>query len=591
MVSINLALRRKLIYIAVILVVISCAKGEDVIVDFSKSTVSISVLSSPSETRTAIDSNDYKTVHWEKSDKIYLWAKADGESEFAINNIEFVLCNYSADYSKAVFTSDVSAQAAANYTYYATHPTPTSISGNTVNFSLPAAQSGNYDGKCDLMLANPAQGAALGSNPDENVKLSFKHLTHVLRIEIPEGRDKLTNTSKLIITFPQDVVGNLAFDITNPNAAATFTAKGKTITVTSDKPFSERDYIWLFVNPTTINGTITFTGYTKEGFQSKNIIHTLNKTLEAGRITPIKLTIPDELPRTTITLKETANNLGEKIQKVTFTAPTGAKFVGEKTAVTLPYNASNTYSVHYYSSQYGDKFAGKAITVKYESEHAIVAGNNINITASHHDKSTTFNQTIPYLFFEDFGTIKTFDKNTNYTGSDVGEGKTIDLKDNGLPGWTADRAGGEKGTSLRTACRLEGGAGIQAKYKGRIDSPAMSNIKSGKTVKVKVSYNYSGGRYEKVGRKKGTPKYRHGYTDNTGALSAADGIENKVGNEMEQGIDGAYSKVNKPANYEIEKCQKNVRLSWYVDVSRGTEFMQNGNYWLYIDNVRVQIVP
>ena len=450
-------------------------RNESTDFDNTKTNVTISAVSSPSLSRTAIDESDYKTVRWSKNDKIYLWAKADGESTYDIENAEFILNYFSPSYDKAIFMADVNSQTTGvNYTYYAAYPKPKSVSGSVVNFSIPAQQNGNYDGTCDLMLATPTTGAALGSDPDDNINLAFKHLTHVIRVEIPQDRDLLKNTSKLVVTFPQYVVGDLSYNIAAARAAS-WTNKGKTITITSDKPFTENKYIWLFVNPTNIDGTITFTGYTKEGFQSKSITTKLNKKLEAGRITPIKLTVPAELPRTTITLKEVGNNLGEKIQNVTFTAPVGAKFVGEQAFVTLDYNTSNTYNVYYYSSLYGAQFAGKKIAVKYESENAIVHGNDINITAAHHNKVTTFNQTIPYLFEEVFSGI-----------SEDGSTETSDLGLPGCPGWTAgDRCQWYKENKVA----IRSYRNVGGPFESWVRKDDIPNLKSGKTVKLKVGFN------------------------------------------------------------------------------------------------------
>ncbi len=548
-----------LAYITIIFAVLSCAKVDDG-KDNTSSTVAIAAPMSGT-TRTSIDASDSATVNWSKTDKIYLWAKADGKSSYDIENVEFRLNYFSPSYDEAIFTADVNSQSLdANYTYYAAYPKPKSVSGSAVTFTLPTEQNGSYDGSCDLMLAT-AEGAALDFQPSNNVKLSFKHLTHVIRIEIPQDRDLLKNTSKLVVSFPQSVVGDLQYNITASTPTASFpNLSFKTITITSSKPFTESKYIWLFVKPAEIDGTITFTGYTKEGFQSENITVKLYKKLEAGRITPITLTVPEEIPgRTTITLKEVGNNLGEKIQKVTFTAPAGAKFVGEKTAVTLPYNASNTYSVHYYSSQYGDKFAGKAITVKYESEHAIVSGDDINITAEHHDKVSTFNQTIPYLFEEDFSGITESDEN----GNSAVQSDDVDIP--GCAGWIIGPRG-QWWTKKSIAIRSY--AVAWTTLDSWVYSPEMSKIKAGKSATVKVLF--------KADWKKNREP---------------DMVLDINGKTIKLDNNSNASKDNIPTDREVEisGIKSNSRIKW---TSKGQEGnWEVGNDPVYIDDVRVQIVP
>ena len=583
-------------YITIVVAFISCTNNNRYD-DCLPYKVALSV-SMPTTTKTTIDSKDYKTVHWSKTDKIYLWAMEDGQSNYAMESKEFVMSHYTPSYTKAYFTSDVNGQTAANYTYYAAYPKPKSASGNTATFTLSDTQNGEYDGVSDIMLATPATGAALSNNPDENVKLSFKHLTHLIRFQVPtdERYPMEHKITKLILTFPQDVVGDLAFDITNPNTDATFTNAKKVVEVNLKKPLETGDYFWVFIKPGTYNGNVEIQAYSdvnKDG--NSYIAQTLNtkltnRVMSAGRITPITLTI-DEAPRTRLRLNIETNNLGEGLTKVTFTVPTGCKFREGNTSYTHNFiSQSDIIILEYYSNQNSD-FQSQGLTVTYESEHALLSNNKISLSHVIPNKANNVDMNVPYLFEENFSSIKTFDHKSAHSGSSVGSGQTIDLNRQGLAGWTADRAGGEAGKSLRTAARLEGGMWAQAIYRGRIDSPTMSCIKSGQTVKVKVSYNYSGGRHEGAGWKKGTPKYKHGYTTASGAQSSATNNITFVGEEMEQGTDGSYSKVHKSASYQIDECKNNIRLSWYANVSRSKGVAQNGNYWLYIDKVKVQIVP
>lgn len=550
-------------------------------------------------TRTTIVDGDPNTISWSKEDHILLWAKESGSSNYVINGVDFELSHYSPSFNKAIFKGEVSGQnSGATYSYFGVYPKAKRMSGSNVVMSIPSTQSGVYDGSSDVMAANPVLGESLSLDTDKNLVLSFRHLTHAIRFQVPSSdrypmAEKIT---RMVVTFPQYIAGDLSFDASVANVIPSFSNGSKVITLNFVKPLQVGDYFWAFIKPGVINGNISINAYSDEdGDGNEYIAQTLkttlrNREMRAGHVTPITLTI-DEAPRTTLHLKISKNNLGESVTKAKFTAPKDCKFRDGSTSYIHNFKSqSDVVVLEYYTNHNSSNFKSEGVDVVFESTNVLFKeATNISLSSIKANQINIINMTVPYLFDEDFSSVTSFDKNTDHKLGDTGHGKTIDLEDKGLPGWTADRAGGKEKTSIRTVARLEGGIGIQAIYHGRIDSPPMTNIKEGKIVKVKVSYSCSGGRKEGAGRKKGTPKYNHGYTNKAGIQSGSNGIENTVDSNIEQGIDGNYDKVDQSKSYYIDKCEDDIRLSWYANVSRRREFGQNGNYWLYIDNVKVQI--
>ena len=84
-------------------------------------------------------------------------------------------------------------------------------------------------------------------------------------------------------------------------------------------------------------------------------------------------------------------------------------------------------------------------------------------------------------------------------------------------------------------------------------------------------------------------------TDNT-ALNGATDIENVLDEGINVETDKTWeSPYNTRTDY-IENCVNGTRLSWKVTVNRvGSQtsltgiFGANGNHYLYIDNIRIQI--
>lgn len=549
------------------------------------------------DTRTTLDP-DGRTTRWSEDDRIAVWAR--DETGFAFEAQPFALRTYTSEYSAARFSATLPQMEPGIYTYCAVYPLPAQHDGTNVTYALPAVQSGNYDGASDIMVATPATGPTLTKIPDERTTLAFRHLCHALRIEIPAGRNRLGEPVKrLEITFPAPVAGTLTFDAASPDAAPVLT--DGTSTVVLDFPgdgFTGTDgsYAWVFIAPTVIDGPIAFRAYNGAGFQAAAIETTLQRVLEAGHTTPIALTVPEARPVTRLDFRVAENRLGEALTQIRltsdsglFVAPFRSENANEATAVPEGDGIFRTYV-------YADEFTASALQglrlgIDYESENALLQGHSIGLPAAIAEGADVqVPMTVPYLYEERFDGVVGF----NYyddkgSGSSASNPDAIELTDKGLPGWTGSRIGGSAGHAVRVCCHYEGAGFAYGRYDGRIDSAPMRGLKEGRTVKVRVSYDYDGGTTQ--AGKDTAPVYAYGYTTQQGGFKGDSNLETQVAGGIVLSKNNGYGNIALNNSYEIAGCTAQHRLSWKVSNNRSGWTSYFGDYFLYLDNIKVQIVP
>ena len=157
---------------------------------------------------------------------------------------------------------------AGTYTYTAVSPVPESVSGTQVSYQIPAKQTGRYEGKWDILAADPLTADALPLFEQSNQMLEtppshalrFRHKCHALRIEVPAGRNIWGEPiTRLVIDFPTEVVGTVSFDAADPSAPMSLTEGSKSITLDLNTPLTDEaeNYAWAFINPTTVSGDIS----------------------------------------------------------------------------------------------------------------------------------------------------------------------------------------------------------------------------------------------------------------------------------------------------------------------------------------------
>lgn len=555
-------------------------------------------------TRTTIGGEALDRTYWSERDTIQLYWRNTGSSDALNSGQPFSFYQFGA--TRSLFSTTMDELTAGSYDYYAAYPKPAAVNGTQVSYDLPAQQPGTYStpipksqyrGNLDFMLATPLT-AQPGLNEESPLTMRFVHQCHVMRIQVPTGRNQWGSPiRKLRVEFPSPVVGRMTMDLTDPTAAPTLTEGSNTVTAVLSKPLTESqegdvngNYVWLFLCPGTVNGTIRFTAYDENGYQSQSLSIDLNKTLEAGKITPVNMTIPQELPVSWIDFSIVGNNLGEEPQSFTVTAPEGATFRNGTATQTFAINSENKYSLAFYNEvdgvAVGDLLSQEGVTITYDTPNVLISEQTaVTVQPEGH---TSTNLTVPYLLYEDFANVT-----TNDTHADDNGDTAYSLDDAGLPGWTGSRWKTEANTSLEIRTYI-GTSTSHLKHKfGRVDSPPLSNLKPGKTVSLQIVYDAgattdASNRYPvcKFGSTTQTGPIAGGYctnliVDKSNPPSPAQTYAVALG-----GTPTTMTDINR--THALNGCTAATRLTWFIDYE-GSGLVTARTYYLYLDNIRVSI--
>ena len=581
------------------LLLVSCEQLESPAVPEGK--VRVTIKSGSEQSRTSVAANGLSTL-WSVDDQIAVWA-SNGSTN-VLNGHPFKAFYSIGSYAE--FTTDIDPMGDGEFTYYSTHPVPASISGTTATFPLESVQQGSFDGTNDILVAYPSTGLAL-ENEDAEINLTFKHKMHTLRMFVPDNIEGMGEPIRHIeITFPTQVVGDVSVDYTSATTPATLSNGSNVVTVEIPEGLSpssdaDRKYAYAIVFPATMseNDQITFAVRTDNYHSSQSFSA---RSLSEGGSTPVRLTCTPNLS-TILRFSIKDNFLGEDPTNITI-----------KTADT-EFNvdpATTFYKDGHYDLDVTDmaSLAGQQITVIYESEHAIVS-QTLTIPSYNAGQIADVELTVPYLFFEDFSQIGSFtdDHDDAATGFDLdgdtyNDVTTLDSEDPHLAGWSGGHIGGQAGTSIRIMCRYEAGMSANAYYKGRVDTRAIGGIKSTANISITFDYATAYVHYFTSGGSVNSPiKMYMGYTTTTGAVKPDSGstdtsktaptnlpnklIDGKSISENSGGYDSGFS--THPA-VVLNSATADTRLSWVVSSDIKAKFLGgNGNFWIYIDNIKVSI--
>lgn len=575
-------------------------------------------------TRTALDdigsgaAGSSQSIRWVEDDQIMVWAKEQGASGYTLDGQTFWLRTYNTTYGDADFVSNLSTRMEEDktYNYYGLYPKPASVTTNPqvpssryVSYTIPAAQSGKYDPSLDVMVAQGSgRGLAARGDYPNNIgstlepSLNFSPLFHLIRIQIPEGANGLGHpVKKLEITFPQNVVGQISFDVTNPSSTITWGGESNKITVVLDDNNlvdAGSGYIWLHVKPTQINGDVTIAAYSSSGVKSKDRTFRMERNMQARHITPISFSVPRPYrPVVNINLRQIANHLGEDWQKMTLT---GLNFVGAAADGSLTITPSNTH-IAIYPEVDGDNNAvmssvnGKDITVTYESEHALLTDKKITLpenlqpTTEYSSPINTKDFEVPYLFEENFEGVEPYDyfSTTNDNGVAQSVEKAIDLDRIGLVGWSGAK------WEIRDGYLIVGayigsamwGTDVDA-ITGRVDT---SKLQLTKDATITVSYTIKGwdqadnavtachfGTTTKEGLINGTNSWKN--------PSTPDNSVKKYNLSNQDSEPDKFSEITHTIS-----CGTKTRLTWCCNPNDVGNVFGGKQFYMAIDNIKVSI--
>ncbi len=613
------------IYISILFVLslLACTKDVDTI-PAADAPVTVGFWVGDPQTRTSINS-DGITTSWSKDDRVALWADLKiGESFYHRLYNKMVFNLYYRDRSTAMFTTEMDevmpGDETTRYRYYATYPVPKSVNGNLATFSLPAQQDGKISNGAAIMVAYPYDAQPLKaltgtytSNPinEDHLRLKMQHMMHALKFYVPSNKwafDEGEKIDRIVFTMPHSIAGDVTLDYTNPDFAVTTTNGINEITLNLTEPIGPSesaaylDFAAASIIPSERNFTdgdqIVVKMYSKNQAAINYISLAGRSQMRAGHITPIGLDCSDARYQYVLRFVWGGNNLGEDVNIIRFYNSKGEQ-INEITDVAsfankgyhdIDFSFLPEDILHIFTD-----LAGKPITVEYESEHAIVTDSFImpEVTGSGYNEVKL---TVPYLFFEDFSSIGNFTDNhddANFS-STYNNAQMLDGLEPLLAGWSGGRVGGSAGKSIRIMCRYESGMTATGLYKGRVDTPALKGIKSTAKIRIWFDYNSAYTYFFTTGGSLNTPiKFHMGYTTSTGAIKPGDGLSNTLINgEGLTKSDGNYDYgFVSHAPLTIDSATEATRISWMVDTDIKANFWGgNGNFWVYLDNIKVQIV-
>ena len=548
--------------------------------------------------RTSVGDDGHSAI-WSDGDKIALWATNEA-GEATMQAESFALYHFAESYSRAIFTAFIDPMPSGSYTYYATYPTPDSVSGTLATYNIASTQQGSgFVGSCDIMVATPVVAEALTEERVNNLNLHFAHKMHALRIVLPEDASLMGNAIDAIeFEFPTEVVGDVTVDAANPAAPATLTNGSKHLTITIPQGYVSGNYVWGLIFPTTITEDVKYRVYAGE-YISKYSAISLNKEAQQSHITPMSVAIPTVDLTTTITIKVDGNNLGEDYNTISIINNQG------QTLGTFAANSSHSYDINIEGTLDPATISGKQYRVRYESANAIVE-DNITMPTIVPYRPNTVLSTVPYLLFEDFSGAKQSEKDDSYAGSADRDGNLTGYLLNDYMttnGWNAARYRLEAGKAIRINVRYESGGFVVGRYCGRLDTPALKGIKSGANVNVKLEFDlacYVPIGYKLLSSLDDTAASVTSYVVATHTSSESSAI-NGVNQNSVSGIYTSPTFVRNvtedtfDCNYwqqsvGITGCTSNTRITWFPQTSQSASVAgANCVYYIYIDNIKVSI--
>ena len=550
-------------------------------------------------TRTAYDA-DTKSFVWQQGDNVSVWAGSTSGT-FALEGTSFSLLARKADNASAYFTTKLdSPMAEGTYSYYATYPVPESVSGTTATFTVPTLQDGKGTGGVDILVGEPAQGGALqtiaeGDEPvaEDVMNIKMKHLLHFLRFYVPEGCNAFGEPVTTIeFSMPKNIAGQVSVDVTDASTAALSGGSSSMTLELADPLTDEASSVavaGIFPPSEAYSDTdlMTVKLYSENKEADASSVSLAGRTFAAGHITPVPLKPTGVRNRYWLKFTLASNNLGEDPQKITLTLADGSAWP-DGTSSALSWEASDggtidvgdSYVFVTYDESAFRSLSSKSVTVSYESESAIVS-ETLSLGDLSSVSHASYSVNCPYLFFEDFSTVESFNSGDKHSSSNVG-----DKDPKVFNGWSVARAGAQAGTAIRLAAHRE----WFANYPSRADSPFLSGLKEGKTVNLDVQFNYSMGR-EEGGLGSGTNASQNvylGYITTSENLSSGDETGTFPNSFELNETTGSYENIDHLSQTTLKEVKAPLRLSWRT-VTPTYSATTNSTCWLYIDNVKVKI--
>lgn len=550
------------------------------------------------ESKTIIGS-DGKSVYWADDDLLALWAEGGGSLELEAEPFRI----YGVSDNRAFFTADLGApMSAPSYTYYAASPLPVSTAWPEARFAIPSTQDGSGQG---IMLSAPTDGAPLRSVEEtlegETVQLRLEQQLHLLKFWLSDPSNLLGGEAvqRIKLFFPQMVTGTYEKNITEPGEAGTLEEGSYYLTMDLATPLAktgatERHYAMATIFPRQWSSLDEISGklYTETKIANLTNISLQARNMAAGHTTAVQMTPESLVNRCKVYLRLNSNPLGEDIESITLTAPSGCKWGDNGGNVYVWYTGGSIAEGAELVLEYEEESAfrtlsGKSVSVTFDSEHVQTA-QTVNIPNLSGKYSTTLNLNVPPLLDENFASVGSFSSSDEYATSNAGSKSAYSF----LNGWTGGRVGASAGKCIRIACRRE----TSADYDARVDSaPLTGTIK--KACKLNVAFSYgSNNKYGGIAiitdGNVGQNCYV-GYVTSTNGYKSGDtdGVYDRTNNTFyAKEYTGSWTNTPNDTDYTLSNVPAGslIRISWRTEIEHqaGTT---NTTCWLYLDNIKVTI--
>jgi len=551
-------------------------------------------------TRTSAGEDGLSTL-WSPGDIIALWAKASNGTE-VLNGQEFSVASLMG--TSAFFTSTIPNQMPeGNYTYVASYPVPDKMENGYAYFTIPSIQDGTCSNGEDIMVSDQVVAREMKAIDWENyghqeMQLGMNHLLHRMRFYITNTQSLGGESIKEItVTFPRNVAGQIAVDLENPEAGSIVSNGENTISVVLDEPLpvstsSQRHYLNISILPTTFSTgeKMNVTLHTASKLATMEI-PLKSRTFAAGHSTPVLLVPQNVMDAPRLYFTVNSNNLGEDINRIELTAPTGCTW-GDTGSNVFTYNPGENipvgrkFYVEFHNLSTFQAFSGQSIQVKYESEHVTI-NETVTVGSLTGVPSANLNLNVPYLLYENFSSVPTFSSNDEYKTSKAGTYSAHTF----LNGWAGARCGAEAGKCIRIACRRE----TSARYAARVDSaPLNGTIKKATNLSVEFDYGANNqfggiaivtdgnvGQNCHIGYITTTSNYKSGDDDGTYESDNSFYVKEYSGSYDSTPNNDTYILHNVPATNV-------VRITWRTTIEDQAG-LTNTTAWLYIDNIKIKI--
>lgn len=555
------------------------------------------------QSRTAVD--DSGVAKWTEGDNIALWAESStGVMKF--NGAKFTMYHYWHSWQYAVFTSTESLPTLsdAEYTYYAVYPMPESTTNQIARYTLPVEQkSDSFNGSYDIMVATPITAPAITEGEVNCLDLDFAHKTHTLKVTIAENKlDE--DIAALQFTFPTNVTGTMSVNAKDATEAATLANGSKSLHLNLTTPIKVGGTAWGAIFPTTVSGDVEVVAIGASGTKSKSKKISISKEYREGHITPLSFSVPQCQP--TLRFSIGGNNLGEDVKKLTITD-------NYNNSISFDINEENRYDFSVdgeTDDTVFDHYEGQTFTATFESEHAIVSTTFVMPTILTSKLNIIPALTVPYLLFEDFSCIHSAGE--SYGDNDIA---ASERKQPGVSldaymwhsGWNAARFLLGVGTCPRINARTQRVFSWASTHHGRLDTPPLTGLKQGVSVKVRLEFNAGGYVYRSLeGDVIGINVATHTNHNNPidGIPTGATGLTSKYDTTLADYGSTFYSAIM-ASNYNensfgsifplqisiINKVTRDTRLVFYPTPMFEADAVGNNEVAVYIDNIKVSIVP